>query len=373
MGSPHAGQGSEFHLTMYKMVTALMREGKDDAPFRPYKCENIHDFACEALHGLYASTRTLAKISESDCRIPHPDRDAELWKLLSWASSGLEGMIKATDTFDTLLYDKATECELFKANANATVSFGGVIRGSYVHIAHHFCWRVRNAVSRQLTIVGNQFATKDVNQLLPEELRERAMGQRFTVTSDEDFEASLVCTRLRILRLAWRLPEFKRAHKHPLTISRHNNLVALLRAEAIRLGRPIGPSIEEYTEQACRENYIQELASEGKITLDNGADAEAGTGIKVSVAPTPIWDSACGTLAFSGAKVTFRPIAKNCIAVLNVFQEMGWPDRIDDPVPGGHNDERLRQTVRALNKDKSFPILFEADGTGEGVRWRVRA
>lgn len=89
------------------------------------------------------------------------------------------------------------------------------------------------------------------------------------------------------------------------------------------------------------------------------------------LAPTPRWD---GELLRVGSVqvATVSPRAKNLRLVLDAFEEEHWPKRIDDPLPGGCDtpDTRLRETVRTLNK-KQEAVLFESDGTGEGITWKL--
>ncbi|MCE9608145.1 MAG: hypothetical protein K8U03_24945 [Planctomycetia bacterium] len=88
------------------------------------------------------------------------------------------------------------------------------------------------------------------------------------------------------------------------------------------------------------------------------------------IAVRPDWRPTDGELRF-GDKLArrVRPLAKNVIAILTAFEEDGWPTRIDDPLPGGRDDERLRSAVRSLNDGLGL-IQFEADGSGEGIRWK---
>jgi hypothetical protein len=61
-----------------------------------------------------------------------------------------------------------------------------------------------------------------------------------------------------------------------------------------------------------------------------------------------------------------RP-APNREKVLNSFEELGWPDRIDDPLDRG----KLADTVRDLQRDlRASSITFERDGTGKGIIWK---
>lgn len=96
---------------------------------------------------------------------------------------------------------------------------------------------------------------------------------------------------------------------------------------------------------------------------------------KVLTTPTtenPHWD---GAKLKVGSEViaTVAPKATNLRPVLEAFQLDEWPERIDDPLPFGCDDpgQRLRDTVRMLNR-KQDTILFESDGTGEGITWKWR-
>ncbi|MHB0958236.1 MAG: hypothetical protein ACYC0X_12220 [Pirellulaceae bacterium] len=74
----------------------------------------------------------------------------------------------------------------------------------------------------------------------------------------------------------------------------------------------------------------------------------------------------------------YRQPAPNQEPVLAAFEEEGWPQRIDDPLsPNWDIDpkRRLRDTVAGLNsshKTKDL-IVFEPDGTGEGVLWELQS
>src|SRR5262245_21959855 len=88
----------------------------------------------------------------------------------------------------------------------------------------------------------------------------------------------------------------------------------------------------------------------------------------------PEWDAHARVLNWRG-----RPIkrllrhAPSQATLLAVFQEQGWPDVVDDPLPGlpeGDAAARLRDTVRNLNSGiLPGTIRFYTDGTGEGVGW----
>ena len=71
----------------------------------------------------------------------------------------------------------------------------------------------------------------------------------------------------------------------------------------------------------------------------------------------------------------FRRPARNQLTVLAVFQEEGWPKRIDNPIPANENcdaQSRLHDTIKSLNRNHipdPSPIRFRGDGTGTGVVW----
>ncbi len=88
----------------------------------------------------------------------------------------------------------------------------------------------------------------------------------------------------------------------------------------------------------------------------------------------PVWNRERCELLFR-SKVVRRlrgmKVAKNVARILDAFEEEGWPDRIDDPLPGGRKPRRLRGAVATLNRGLSA-IKFRADGTGEGILWEAR-
>ncbi len=88
----------------------------------------------------------------------------------------------------------------------------------------------------------------------------------------------------------------------------------------------------------------------------------------------PTWDSERRELRINGKTVKhFKWTAVNQEAILAVFEEEGWPARIDDPLPPQPEQDpkrRLSDTIKCLNrKQKNELIRFRGDGTGEGVTW----
>ncbi len=90
----------------------------------------------------------------------------------------------------------------------------------------------------------------------------------------------------------------------------------------------------------------------------------------------PHWDVQLRELRLNGRLVKrFLTPSPNQERILAVFQEEGWPPRIDDPLPP-HPEldpkRRLRDTVKSLNHHQINPLLrLACDGTGQGVRWRA--
>ncbi len=88
----------------------------------------------------------------------------------------------------------------------------------------------------------------------------------------------------------------------------------------------------------------------------------------------PQWDPMHRLLSVDGQIVKrFRLTAPNQELVLTVFQEEGWPSRIDDPLPprvGLLAKIRLRDTIKFLNLNLDPALIhFRGDGTGAGIIW----
>ena len=91
---------------------------------------------------------------------------------------------------------------------------------------------------------------------------------------------------------------------------------------------------------------------------------------------TPRWDVVRHELRLGSILVKkFKWRASNQEAILNAFEEDGWPAHIDDPLtqdPEMNPKRRLSDTIKCLNrKQKNALIRFCGDGTGEGVLWEL--
>lgn len=88
----------------------------------------------------------------------------------------------------------------------------------------------------------------------------------------------------------------------------------------------------------------------------------------------PHWDVAMRQLTLGKILVKkFRHPAANQELVLEAFEEDGWRERIDDPLPpsGDCNVKcRLHETINSLNDHQVNPCVhFASDGKGEGICW----
>jgi hypothetical protein len=95
----------------------------------------------------------------------------------------------------------------------------------------------------------------------------------------------------------------------------------------------------------------------------------------ISAASTPLWDPE--TREFSVGRQLLKRFTRPAPVldlVLSSFQELGWPLRLDDPLPPAKDivaAERLRDTVRRLNRCQNPHLIrFSSDGMGRGVRWQ---
>ncbi len=73
----------------------------------------------------------------------------------------------------------------------------------------------------------------------------------------------------------------------------------------------------------------------------------------------------------------YRVQAPNQELVLTVFEELGWPVCIDDPLPpDGDKDpkERLQATIKSLNRCQRGPFIrFYGNGTASQICWEIVA
>jgi hypothetical protein len=91
-------------------------------------------------------------------------------------------------------------------------------------------------------------------------------------------------------------------------------------------------------------------------------------------APIPHWDPRMRTL-YLGDRIVkrYRVPAANQEVVLSAFEEAGWTQVIDDPLPDDPDQvpkNRLHFTIHRLNQCQETPLIrFCGDGTGQGICW----
>jgi hypothetical protein len=88
----------------------------------------------------------------------------------------------------------------------------------------------------------------------------------------------------------------------------------------------------------------------------------------------PRWDAEMRQLLAAGKVVKqYRQPAKAQECILAAFEELGWPARIDDPLPSNGQTSpkrRLHDTIKQLNRNQENALIrFSGDGTGTGVKW----
>ena len=93
-------------------------------------------------------------------------------------------------------------------------------------------------------------------------------------------------------------------------------------------------------------------------------------------AAIPNWDRDTRTFLVGQDLIKrFRVPSANQEAVLDAFQEEGWPPSIDDPLPPSPDlqpKRRLHDTIKCLNLNQVQALIrFRGDGTGQRVLWEL--
>jgi hypothetical protein len=94
-------------------------------------------------------------------------------------------------------------------------------------------------------------------------------------------------------------------------------------------------------------------------------------------ADKPSWDKDRRELRFRGELVkAFRVPAPNQELILEAFEEEGWPEFIDDPLPPAPDQDphrRLQATIKSLNRRQAKTLIrFRGNGS-ERVFWQTLA
>jgi hypothetical protein len=88
----------------------------------------------------------------------------------------------------------------------------------------------------------------------------------------------------------------------------------------------------------------------------------------------PCWDRNRLELRWEDVIVKqFKVPAPNQELILTVFQELGWPTQIDDPLPPHPEHDpkrRLHDTINSLNRSRKNALIhFSGNGKGQAIRW----
>ena len=107
-------------------------------------------------------------------------------------------------------------------------------------------------------------------------------------------------------------------------------------------------------------------------------NTNAGFGRNPQTNAVPNWDRVARLLLVGETVVKrYRVPSPNQEALLDAFQEEGWPASIDDPLtplPDQQPKRRLRDTIKCLNLNQATRLLrFRGDGTGQRVLWELMA
>jgi hypothetical protein len=91
----------------------------------------------------------------------------------------------------------------------------------------------------------------------------------------------------------------------------------------------------------------------------------------------PEWVASARELRYGGSVVKrFRRMASIQQRILDAFEELAWPEWIDDPLPRDRyvkTKDRLREAVKSLNRRRIRPLIqFHVDVSESRVYWRVR-
>jgi len=131
------------------------------------------------------------------------------------------------------------------------------------------------------------------------------------------------------------------------------------------------------------ENLIQYLERTGigsSLESRNGHPSNGSANASFaarSLKGVPTYERTDHVLKFKGQIVKrFRWAAANQECVLRAFEDLGWPERIENPLPSDQKvvpKVRLHDTIKCLNRKQESPLLrFRGDGTGLGVIWEPR-
>ena len=134
--------------------------------------------------------------------------------------------------------------------------------------------------------------------------------------------------------------------------------------------RAKGISLELATLQLARLYGMPEGMYELLVKQLDGSET---TSELLSNRNRPFWNHDLSELRLHGEvikRIRNRDTGYELVLILDTFEKLGWPDRIDVQLPGGSNPSRLGDKIKSLNKNLR-QIVFRA--AGKGITWRRRA
>jgi hypothetical protein len=159
-------------------------------------------------------------------------------------------------------------------------------------------------------------------------------------------------------RLLGALPEVRRLTTFG---PRLQDLGAVAFAERV-LG-PLPAGVRTFVPLLAFGDFLDVLSDKVQARLRDVPDEPA--------ANKPQWDKVGQKLYYGGNLCAhYQRPAPNQTAILDAFEEQGWPSRIANPLVASW---KLRDTIGDLQaKLKDSPLLVGRDGTSKGIIWRPR-
>jgi hypothetical protein len=122
--------------------------------------------------------------------------------------------------------------------------------------------------------------------------------------------------------------------------------------------------------------FARRMPHGGALAAPTSDHDLGGNPIHMQGAP-PTWDRDMRELRLGGVLVKrFKHSASNQELILASFHELGWPKRMDDPLPhapGTDPKRRLHDTIKKLNHCQTNPLLhFFGDGSGRAICWEMK-
>jgi hypothetical protein len=135
-----------------------------------------------------------------------------------------------------------------------------------------------------------------------------------------------------------------------------------------------GGSSDDRFSKSLPKDFLPSTIGQSQVSRHGVRTTQSGVGNVL----LPNWDRVERTLLVGETVIKrYRVPSPNQEALLNAFQEEGWPTSIDDPltpIPDKQPKRRLRDTIKCLNLNQATPMLrFRGDGTGQRVLWELTA